>query len=101
MGIWELLKAAMSLDQSPLAMSGGVGLSGWAMLQRCQDIKVIATVDATPVESIRIGLYEDCYATSIHSHFSTCFSLPTGRWSEFSCGDTVKRGSGWLAGIGE
>ena len=52
------------------------------MLQRCQDIKVIATVDATPVESIRIGLYDDYYATSIYSHFSTCFSLPTGRWSE-------------------
>ena len=94
MGIWEFLKAAMSLGQSPL---GGVGLSGWAMLQWCQDIKVIATVDATPVESIRIGLYDDCYATSIHSHFSTCFSLPTGRWSEFSCGDTVKRVRvGWL-----
>ena len=68
---------------------------------RCQDIKVIATVDATPVESIRIGLYEDCYATSIQSHFSTCFSLPTGRWSGFGYGDTIKRGSGWLAGIGE
>ena len=31
-------KAAMSLDQSPLATSSGVGLSGWAMTQRRQDI---------------------------------------------------------------
>ena len=31
-------KAAMSLDQSPLATSSGVGLSGWAMPQRRQDI---------------------------------------------------------------
>ena len=31
-------KAAMSLGQSPLATSSGVGSSGWAMLQRCQDI---------------------------------------------------------------
>ena len=30
--------AAMSLGQSPLATSGGVGSSGWAVLQRCQDI---------------------------------------------------------------
>ena len=29
--------AAMSLDKSPLATSSGVGSSGWAMLQRCQD----------------------------------------------------------------
>ena len=31
-------KAAMSLGQSPLATSSGVGSSGWAMLQRRQDI---------------------------------------------------------------
>ena len=31
-------KAAMSLGQSPLATSSGVGSSGWAMLQRPQDI---------------------------------------------------------------
>ena len=31
------IKEAMSLDQSPLATSGGVGSSGWAMQQRCQD----------------------------------------------------------------
>ena len=31
-------KAAMSLGQSPLAMSGGVGSSGWAMLEWHQDI---------------------------------------------------------------
>ena len=31
-------KAAMSLDQLPLATSSGVGSSGWAMLQRRQDI---------------------------------------------------------------
>ena len=30
-------KAARSMDQSPLATSGGVGSSGWAMLQRRQD----------------------------------------------------------------
>ena len=30
-------KAAMSLDQSPLATPGGVGLGGWALLQRRQD----------------------------------------------------------------
>ena len=30
-------KAAMSLGQSPLATSSGVGSSGWAMLQRRQD----------------------------------------------------------------
>ena len=29
---------AMSLGQSPLATSSGVGSSGWAMLQRRQDI---------------------------------------------------------------
>ena len=31
-------KVAMSLSQSPLAKSSGVGLSGWAMLQQRQDI---------------------------------------------------------------
>ena len=31
-------KAAMSLSQSLLAKSSGVGLSGWAMLQQRQDI---------------------------------------------------------------
>ena len=31
-------KVAMSLGQSPLAMSSGVGSSEWAMLQRRQDI---------------------------------------------------------------
>ena len=31
-------KAAMSLAQSPLATSGGVSSSGWAVLQRHQDI---------------------------------------------------------------
>ena len=31
-------KAARSLGQSPLATSSGVGSSGWAMLQRRQDI---------------------------------------------------------------
>ena len=30
-------KAAMSLDQSPLATPGGVGVGGWALLQRRQD----------------------------------------------------------------
>ena len=30
--------AAMNLGQSPLATSSGVGSSGWAMLQRRQDI---------------------------------------------------------------
>ena len=30
-------KGAMSLDQSPLATSSGVGSSGWAMLQWRQD----------------------------------------------------------------
>ena len=30
--------AAMSLGQSPLATSSGVGSSGWAVLQRRQDI---------------------------------------------------------------
>ena len=32
-----ILKAAMSLDQSPLATPSGVGLGGWALLQRRQD----------------------------------------------------------------
>ena len=31
-------KAAMTLGQSPLATSSGVGSSGWAILQRRQDI---------------------------------------------------------------
>ena len=31
-------KAAMSLDQSPLATPSGVGLGGWALPQRRQDI---------------------------------------------------------------
>ena len=30
-------KAAMSLDQSPLSTPSGVGLGGWALLQRRQD----------------------------------------------------------------
>ena len=30
-------KVAMSLDESPLATPGGVGLGGWALLQRRQD----------------------------------------------------------------
>ena len=29
---WGDFKVMMSLDQSPLATSSGVGLSGWAML---------------------------------------------------------------------
>ena len=32
-----MLNAAMSLDQSPLATPSGVGLGGWALLQRRQD----------------------------------------------------------------
>ena len=32
-----ILKAAMSFDQSPLATPSGVGLGGWALLQRRQD----------------------------------------------------------------
>ena len=30
-----------------------------------------ATVDATPVESIKVGLYNDCYAVSICPCYST------------------------------
>ena len=38
MDFGEDFKAAMSLDQSPLATSSGVSSSGWAMLKRRQDI---------------------------------------------------------------
>ena len=38
MDFGESFKAAISLGQSPLATSSGVGSSGWAMLQRGQDI---------------------------------------------------------------
>ena len=37
MGFCGNFKAVMSLDQSPLVTSSGVGSSGWAMLQRRQD----------------------------------------------------------------
>ena len=37
-GFWGDFKAAMSLGQSPLATSGGIGSSRWAMLQQRQDI---------------------------------------------------------------
>ena len=37
-GFWGDFKAAMSLGQSPLATSSGIGSSRWAMLQRRQDI---------------------------------------------------------------
>ena len=49
------VKAAMSLGQLPLAMSSGVGLSGWAMLQWGQDIisEVVGTVNATKKDFIR------------------------------------------------
>ena len=64
-------------------------------------VKISSSLIAT-VESIKIGHYDDCYAASIYSYFFyMLISLPTGRWSRFGCGDTVKRGSGWLAGIGE
>ena len=36
-GILQFFRAAISLDQSPLATPAGVGSGGWAMLQRCQD----------------------------------------------------------------
>ena len=37
-GFWGDFKAAMSLGQSPLATSSGIGSSRWAMLQQRQDI---------------------------------------------------------------
>ena len=60
----------MSLGQSPLAISSGVGVkiprSGMTM------------VDATPVESIKIDLYNDCYTVSIYLYYSTAFILSYG-----------------------
>ena len=53
MGFCGDFKAAMSLDQSPLATPGGVGSSGWAMLQRRQD-------------TIRYGCDSGCDNDGVH-----------------------------------
>ena len=53
MGFCGDFKAVMSLDQSPLATSGGVGSSGWAMLQQCQD-------------TIRYGCNGGCEHDGVH-----------------------------------
>ena len=53
MGFCGDLKAAMSLDQSPLATSSGVGSSGCAMLQRRQD-------------TIRYGCDVECDNDGVH-----------------------------------
>ena len=100
-------KAAMSLGQSPLATSSGVGSSGWAVLQRRQDIISEGDWDGgCDYEGVHKGLVFTVIVMLSSSSFLTStilFSLLTSWWSSFRwfcCGrDTFRRVRKW-AGIG-
>ena len=74
-------KAAMRLGQSPLATSSGVGSSGWAMLQRCQDI--ISEGDCnggSDNEGVHKGLvFTVIVMLSSSSFFTSTFCFPYSR----------------------
>ena len=99
-------KAAMSLGQSPLATSSGVGLSGWAVLQRRQIIISEGDCDGgCHYEGVHKGLVFTVIVMLSSSSFlisTISFSLLTSWWSSFrwfSCGwDTIRRVRKW-AGI--
>ena len=99
-------KAAMSLGQSPLAKSSGVGSSGWAVLQRRQDIISEGDCDGgCNYERVHKGLVFTVIVMLSSSSFLTStilFCLLTSWWSSFrwfSCGrDTLRRVMKW-AGI--
>ena len=71
-------KAAMSLGQSPLATSSGVGSSGWAMLQRHQDIISESDCgDACDNEGVHMGLVLTVIVMlSSSSFFTSTFCVP-------------------------
>ena len=80
-------KAAMSLDQSPLATSGGVGSSGWAMLQRGQDTIRYGCDGGCDNDGVHKGLVFTVIVTqslsSFHCSPFILFSLLTSLWSSF------------------
>ena len=92
-------KAAMSLDQSPLATSSGVNSSGWAVLQRRQDIISERDCDGRwDSVGVHKGLVFTVIVTLSLSSFLTStilFSLLTSWWSSFPwfcCGrDIIRR----------
>ena len=92
-------KAAMSLSQSPLATSSGVGSSRWAVLQRHQDIISEGDCDSgCDYEGVHKGLVFTVIVMLSSSSFFTStilFSLLTSWWSSFrwfSCGrNTIRR----------
>ena len=103
-------KAAMSLGQSPLAMSGEVGSSGWAMLQRHQDtIREGGCEGGCDNDGVHRGLVFIVIVTRSLSSFllSTfiLFSLLTSWWSSFQwfgCSrDTFRRvrEEDWIRGV--
>ena len=102
-------KAAMSLGQSPLATSSGVGSSGWAILQRRQDIIREGDCDSEcDNEGVHKGLVFMVIVTLSSLSFLTStilFSLLTSWWSSFRwfcCGqDAFRRvwNVGWNRGV--
>ena len=95
-----------SLGQSPLATSSRVGSSGWAVLQRRQDIISEGDCDGgCDYEGVHKGLVFTVIVMLSSSSFFTStilFPLLTSWWSSFrlfSCGrDTLRRVRKW-AGI--
>ena len=72
-------KAVMSFDQSPVATSSGVGLSGWAMLQRRQDtISEGGCDDGCDNDGVHKGLVFTVFVTRSLSSFllSTFYCFP-------------------------
>ena len=80
-------KAAMILDQSPLATSSRVGSSGWAMLQRRPDTIRYGCDGGCDNDRVHKGLVFTVIATrslsSFHYSTSIFFSLLTSCWSRF------------------
>ena len=81
-------KVAMSLGQSPLATSGGVGSSGWAILQRRQDtIREGGCNGGCDNDGVHRGLVFTVIVTRSLSSFLLSkfilFSLLTSWWSSF------------------
>ena len=103
-------KAAMSLGQSPLATSGRVGSSGWAMLQQRQDtIREGGCDGGCDNDGVHRGLVFTVIVMRSLSSFllSTfiLFSLLTSWWSSFQwfgCSrDTFRwvREEDWIRGV--
>ena len=80
-------KAAISLDQSPLATSSRVGSSGWAMLQRRQDTIRYGCDGGCDNDGVHKGLVFTVIVTqslsSFHCSPFILFSLLTSLWSSF------------------